>query len=41
MTKEEIGSLCIPRQNITINLFGLMEFNDMKIIALTINVLKK
>lgn len=41
MTKEKFGRLCIPRQNITINLFGLMEFNDMKIIALTINVLKK
>lgn len=41
MPKEEIGSLCIPRQSTAINLFGLMEFNGMKIIVLTINVLKK
>ena len=41
MPKEEIGSLCIPRQNMAINLFGLMEFDGMRIIAININVLKK
>ena len=41
MPKEKFGRLCIPRQNMAINLFGLMEFNGMKIIVLTINVLKK
>ena len=41
MPKEEIGSLCIPRQNMAINLFGLMEFNGMKIVVIDINVLIK
>lgn len=41
LPKEEIGSLCIPCQNMAINLFGLMEFNGMRIIAININVLKK
>ena len=40
MIEEEIGSLCIPCQNMAINLFGLMEFNGMRIIAININVLK-